>query len=380
VSTEKPRQPSERELQEMSREQLARLADESGDTSVVAKAPQWPVPGTKAEKRSERAVVAWFTLSALSAIAFVITYSVWPDRYVSPFQDGYIWYATYTPVIGGTFALTLLALGFGLIVYVRRFFPDEVAVQQRHDGPSGELARKTVVAQYAEAAEDIGLPRRTLIRRLGFGAAGLFGVTAGVLAIGPFVRQPWRGGNQAALWVTGWKPLNGEDVYLRTDTGVLGEISRVRPEDVEPGSMVTVFPYRQSDRGNEELLRAAERASDSPVMLIRLKPGTKVIKRRGQEDFNYGDYYAFSKICTHLGCPASLYDSQNHISLCPCHQSEFLITEWAKPIFGPATRALPQLPITVNDEGFFVARGDFIEPIGPAFWEIRSSPFYRQSH
>jgi quinol---cytochrome c reductase iron-sulfur subunit len=359
---------------DMSREQLARLADESGDTTVVAKPPQWPVPGTKAEKRSERAVAAWFLLSALSAIAFVITFSVWPQRYVTPFQDGYTWYVLYTPIVGGTFALTLLALGFGLIVYVRRFFPDEVAVQQRHDGPSDEMTRKTVVAQYSEAAEDIGLPRRSLLRRLAFGAAGLFGVSAGVLAIGPFVRQPWRGGDQAPLWTTGWKPLNGETVYLRTDTGVLGEIARVRPEDMEPGSMVTVVPYRQTDRGSEELLRAAERASDAPVMLIRLKPGTKVVKRPGQENFNYGDYYAFSKVCTHLGCPASLYDSQNHISLCPCHQSEFLMTEWAKPIFGPATRPLPQLPITVNDEGYFVARGDFIEPIGPAFWEIRSRP------
>jgi ubiquinol-cytochrome c reductase iron-sulfur subunit len=138
---------------------------------------------------------------------------------------------------------------------------------------------------------------------------------------------------------------------------------------MKAGSMQTVFPYRESDRGDEQLLRAAERASDAPVMLIRLRPGTKVTKRPGQENFNYGDYYAFSKICTHLGRPASLYDSQDHISLCPCHQSQFLITDSAKPIFGPATRALPQLPITVNDEGYFVARGDFIEPIGPPFWE-----------
>ena|SRR5947209_8019016 len=134
---------------------------------------------------------------------------------------------------------------------------------------------------------------------------------------------------------------------------------------MKAGSMQTVFPYRESDRGDEQLLRAAERASDAPVMLIRLRPGTKVTKRPGQENFNYGDYYAFSKICTHLGRPASLYDSQDHISLCPCHQTQFLITDSAKPIFGPATRALPQLPITVNDEGYFVARGDFIEPIGP---------------
>jgi ubiquinol-cytochrome c reductase iron-sulfur subunit len=371
VSTEDPAF-GEREPQNMSREELARLADEFGDTQVVSKPPKWPVAGTKAEKRSERLVALLFTLSALSAIAFVVAFSVWPQAYVSPFEDGYIWYKLYTPVVGSCFAIAVLSLGVGMIAYIRRFFPDEVSVQQRHDGPSGELARKTVVAQYTETGEDVGIPRRSLIMRLALGAAGLFGVAAGVLAIGPFVRQPWKGGGQAALWITGWKPLNGETVYLRLKTSVVGEIVRLRPEDMKPGSMMTVFPFRESDRGNEQLLVAAEHAADSPVMLIRLPPGTKVHKRPGQENFNYGDYYAFSKICTHLGCPASLYDSQNQISMCPCHQSEFLITDSAKPVFGPATRALPQLPITVNDEGLFVARGDFIEPIGPAFWEIRS--------
>jgi len=140
-----------------------------------------------------------------------------------------------------------------------------------------------------------------------------------------------------------------------------------------PGSIKTVFPFRESDRGEAELLLAAERASDTPVMLIRLRPGTSVTKRPGQEDFNYGDYHAFSKVCTHLGCPASQYDSQNNTSLCPCHQSLFLSTVSARLIFGPATRALPQLPITVNEDGYLVARGDFIEPVGPAFWEVRTS-------
>jgi ubiquinol-cytochrome c reductase iron-sulfur subunit len=138
------------------------------------------------------------------------------------------------------------------------------------------------------------------------------------------------------------------------------------------GAIETVFPFKESERGDEEALLHAQRASDAPVMLIRLDPGVQVTKRPGQEDFNYGDFYAYSKICTHLGCPASLYEQRTSRLLCPCHQSQFLLTEWARPIFGPATRPLPQLPITVNEEGYFVARSDFIEPVGPAFWE-RSS-------
>jgi len=380
VSTKDQATPNEGELHHMSREQLAQVANGLGNTKVVAKVPRWGIVGTKAEKRSELLVLLWFGLSALFAIAFVVTFSIWPDAYVSSSQAGYLWYRFYTPVVGSCFSLAVLSMGIGAIVYIRRFFPDEVAVQQRHDGPSDELARKAMAAQYQEASEDVGIPRRSLITRAALGAAGLFSVAAGVLAIGPFVRQPWKGDGQAPLWMTGWKPLNGETVYLRLKTSVFGEIVKLRPEDLKPGAMMTVFPFREADRGNDELLHAAEDASDVPVMLIRLQPGTKVHKRPGQETFNYGDYYAFSKICTHLGCPASLYDAENHITLCPCHQSQFLITDSAKPIFGPATRALPQLPITVNDEGYFAARGDFIEPVGPAFWEIRSSPFYRQSH
>lgn len=369
----RPPVPSERELAEMNREQLARLASELSGVEVVSKARKWPVAGTRREKRAERWVALWFTLSALSAIAFVVALFVWPDEYMSPSEDGHTLYLLYTPVIGFTFGLAVLALGIGVIMYIKKFYPDEVSVQKRQDGPSDELDRKTAAAQFEETGQDIGVARRSLIKRAALGAAGLFGAAAGVLAVGPFVRNPWEGGNQAALWVTGWKPLNGETVYLRGETGVLGEIYRVRPEDMTPGTMQTVYPFRESDRGEKELLLASKTASDTPVMLIRLRPGTKVNKRPGQEDFNYGDYYAFSKVCTHLGCPASQFDSQYYISLCPCHQSEFLITESAKPIFGPAVRPLPQLPITVDEEGYFVARGDFIEPIGPSFWELRPS-------
>ncbi len=365
-----PQIPSELELARMSREELVRLASAMQGVEVVADVSKWPKAGTRREKRAERITALCFTLSALFAIAFVLAYSLWPNEYVDPFTNGHRLYSAYTPVIGCTFGLAVLSLGVGLIFYLKKFFPEEVSVQHFHTGHSEELDRKTAAARFEEAGEDTGFGRRTLVKRALLGAVGLFGVTAGVLAVGGFVRNPWRGGSQAALWVTGWKPLHGETVYLRAESGVLGQIVRVRPEDMEPGSMQTVFPFRDSDAGHEKLLRAAEMATDAPVMLFRLRPGTKVNKRPGQEDFNYGDYYAFSKVCTHLGCPASLYDEQTNISLCPCHWSQFLITDSARVVFGPATRPLPQLPIAVNDEGYFVARGDFIEPVGPAFWEL----------
>jgi quinol---cytochrome c reductase iron-sulfur subunit len=368
--------PTPAELDDMTPEQLANLASELDDVVVVRNHPQFPVEGTRAEKRAERAVARWFLLSALCALVFVLAYLFWPFHYVAPGKPGHFVYSLYTPIIGVAFGLTVLTLGVGLISYVRRFFPAELSVQQRHDGRSDELARKTVLAQLAAAGKDTGIGRRKLITRTLGLAGGIFGLGVGVAALGGMIHNPWKGGAKAALWVTPWAPTNGETVYLRRDLGIPGEEIiknkvevRVRPEDLDAASMETVFPFRLSDLESAEALDAPLRASNTPVMLIRLRPGTQVTQRPGQENFHYGDFYAYSKVCTHLGCPTSLYEAQTNRILCPCHQSQFLATEWAKPVFGPATRPLPELPISVNHEGYLVATGDFAEAVGPGFWE-----------
>jgi ubiquinol-cytochrome c reductase iron-sulfur subunit len=373
------RRPSQAELDEMSTEQLALLASELDDVVVRRNANRWPIAGTRAEKRAERQVAGWFALSGLSALVFVLAYLFWPYRYVAPGQPGHLVYRLYTPIIGASFGLAVLTLGVGIIAYVKRFFPDELAIQERHDGRSGELERRTVIAQLTAAGKDTGIARRSLIKRTAGLAAGVFGLGLGVAALGGLVRNPWKGRDKADLWVTPWAPANGEKVYLRRDLGVPSEEIirnkieiRVRPEDLDAASMETVFPFRLSDLEDAEKMNAMLRASDTPVMLIRLRPGTPVVQRPGQENFHYGDFYAFSKVCTHLGCPTSLFESQTNRILCPCHQSQFQATEYGKPIFGPATRPLPQLPITVDNEGYFVATSDFIEAVGPGFWERRS--------
>ena len=150
----------------------------------------------------------------------------------------------------------------------------------------------------------------------------------------------------------------------------------MRPEDLDAGGMETVFPWRESDGDgttveSHELLTEIAMGVRNPVMLIRIRPEDmpRVVKRKGQESFNFGDLFAFTKVCTHLGCPSSLYEQQTYRILCPCHQSQFDALHFARPIFGPAARALAQLPITIDEDGYLVANGDFIEPVGPAFWE-----------
>ena len=239
---------------------------------------------------------------------------------------------------------------------------------------------QTLLAHLADAGSRSTIARRSLIKRSAIAGAGTLGLAAAALPLASFIKDPWKDTeNRASLWHTGWLPnFPGEKVYLRRDTGKPleegEEASLVKAEDLDAGAMETVFPYRDSEKDKPELLAAALTRIDNPVMLIRLRPtdAAKVVKRAGQEDFNFGDYYAYTKICSHVGCPTSLYEQRTNRILCPCHQSQFDALHYAKPIFGPATRPLAQLPITVDEEGYLIARGDFIEAIGPAFWERKS--------
>jgi quinol---cytochrome c reductase iron-sulfur subunit len=362
-----------RDLSELRREELARLGMKLDDVEIVHGAERWPVRGTRAERRAERGVAAWFATSGLAGLAFLAVFLFWPWRYESPSSSQHSIYLWYTPLLGLTLGVAVFAVGIGVFAYAKRFLPEETAVQQRHDGPSSELDRATIAAQVVDTAATSGLGRRKLITRAaGFGA-GAVGLGTGVLAIGGLVKNPWAQGDKSPLWVTGWAPTKpGEKVYLRRDTGDPLEVALVRPEDLDAGAMETVFPFREADRDNEEALHAGLRRSDSPVMLIRLRPGSPTVQRAGFENFNYGDYWAFSKVCTHLGCPTSLFEQRTNRILCPCHQSQFDATHYGKPIFGPATRPLPQLPLDVDDEGYFIAKSDFGEPIGPGFWERKS--------
>lgn len=366
---------TEADLAEMSRDEKMRLGLALDDVELDSYQDNWPVKGTRAERRAERAVAAWFVIAGLSALAFVAVFVFWPWEYQPPSEStAHFIYSMYNPLIGFFLGLSILAVGIGVVQYQKSFIPHEVAIQQRHDGhPSSEVDRQTTAAILADAGERSGIARRSMIKRsAGFGV-GAFGVGAGVFALGGLVRSPWSEEGQSSLLHTGWMKEDGEKTYLRRDTGNPHDVSLVRPEDIDAGGFETVFPFRESMRHDEHELITSMRKGDAPVMLIRLRPGASPVKRQGQEDYNFGDYYAYSKICTHLGCPTSLFEQQTGRLLCPCHQSQFdVVNTYAKPVFGPATRALPQLPITVDEDGYFVAKHDFIEPVGPAYWERKS--------
>lgn len=364
--------PSDAELAEMSTDDLVRLGNRIDDIEIVSDRARFPVPGTRAEKRAERQVAGWFILSAVMGLAFIVIFIAWPWEYVSPGEEGALLYVLYTPLIGTTLGFSVLGVGMGVIAYSKKLLPEDLTIQQRHDGRSSEVDRATAAARLVQTGQQSGLARRKLIFRSLGAAGGIMTAGIAVAAFGGLVKNPWKEGEESPLLVTDWKSENGERVYLRKFNGDAEDVVLVRAGDLEPGSIETVFPFKESDREDPEHLAEVVRSADSPVMLIRLRPNVTVIKREGQEDFNYGSLFAYSKICSHMGCPTSLYEDQTNRILCPCHQSQFQANEYARPVFGPAARPLAQLPIAVDDQGYLYARSDFIEPVGPGFWERRS--------
>ena len=334
------------ELAAMDRHELDRLGAQQDGVEILH-VDRGPEPGSAMEKRAVKQVGTVFALAGLFAFLFVVAYvgSGWflPDWQWEVDEGG--WSTVFTPVLGLLMGLSLLCVGVGLVLFTKKLLPHETAVQDKHDG--SHFDRVTTGATLVGAFHNSGLARRKLITR----SLGFMGVGVGVMLLAPLgglIKNPNTGN---PLGRTSW----AEGVRLVRIDG-----SPVRPGDQEPGSLETVFPAVPG--GNRE--------ADAATMLIRLRPAQldALEPRQGHEDFRYGDYVAYSKICTHAGCPVSLYEQETSRILCPCHQSQFLVTEGAKPVFGPATRPLPQLPLGVDDEGYFIALGDYPEAVGPTYW------------
>jgi ubiquinol-cytochrome c reductase iron-sulfur subunit len=380
--------PTDAELAEMSRDELVELGGRIDGVETVFKEPRWPVEGTKAEKRAERSVAYWLLLGGVSGLALLVIFLFWPWEYKPFGSEGEWLYVLATPLYGVTFGLSILAIGIGAVLYQKKFIPEEISIQDRHDGASAEIHRKTIAANLTDSLEASTIKRRKLIGlSLGVGL-GAFGLGTAVAFVGGLIKNPWAkvvptaNGKDAVLFTSGWTPrFHGETIYMARATGLPGEspFVKMRPEDIDAGGMETVFPWRESD-GDGTTVESSHKLTEiamgvrNPVMLIRIRPGdmSKVVKRQGQESFNFGELFAFTKVCSHLGCPSSLYEQQTYRILCPCHQSQFDALHFARPIFGPAARALAQLPITIDKDGYLVANGNFIEPVGPAFWERKS--------
>jgi ubiquinol-cytochrome c reductase iron-sulfur subunit len=227
--------------------------------------------------------------------------------------------------------------------------PDTEVVEERHPMRSGDDARRGFVKTLLTGGTEAQLDRRPLIKYSLGGALGLFALPMVLQVAGSLGPLP-----KDELSKTMWKK---GDRLVRDP-----EHTAIKATDVTIGSVFHVLP--ESIKESEHILEDKAKAA---VLLLRLEPDDiKVAKAR---DWGYEGIVAYSKICTHVGCPVGLYEQQTHHLLCPCHQSTFDVTQDCKVIFGPAKRPLPQLKITVDAEGYLVADAPFREAVGPSFWE-----------
>jgi ubiquinol-cytochrome c reductase iron-sulfur subunit len=339
----------------LSRFEIVREGARRDDIEIVTYESQFPVPGGKAEKRIERAIALLFVLTGLLSMAFLVIYIWWPWR----FELGSTLSDFYTPLLGITLGGALLALGFAILTWAKKLLPHEISVQDRHEQPSSDEDRTITGQTMVYMVDELGIQRRPLLK--GAIAVGLLPVAALAAAplVGGLIQNPHRD-DEPFMFRTGFNPVanDGELVRLTREDG-----TPIRPEDVSVGGQMTVFPGVPGG--------ATNKYADSPTLLIHLRADDAQRARDNADNPGamWADYIAYSKICTHAGCPASLYEQQTNRLLCPCHQSQFIITDNARPIFGPASRRLPQLPIEVDTDGYFVATSDYLETVGPDFWE-----------
>lgn len=247
--------------------------------------------------------------------------------------------------LGATMGGGLFFLGTGLVAWGKYLMPKGPFVEERHTLANSETDRNAMAAAIVERGGGV-VKRRKLLAGLLGGGLGVFGVVAifpvlrslGPLPKGTLFHTDWRAGSYAV------------DITGR----------RVHVDDLAIGSIVTVFPEGTQNTDNGQ-------AVDQTV-LIRIS-NENFTTQKGRETWGPAGYVAYSKLCTHLGCPVGLYEQELQLLVCPCHQSMFDVTNGAIPNFGPAPRPLPQLPLYVDGSGYIRSQKDYDQPVGPGFWE-----------
>lgn len=319
------------------------------------------------EKRAERQVAAFFVAAQVFVVLFVVAYFVF-DIGVEG-ADTTLGLGASTVTLGLTLGLAMLCIGVGIIQWARKLMGDHEIMEMRHPARSSDADRTETLEALRIGTEESGIGRRPLVRNTLLASVGLLGVPAVVLLrdLGPTpgevaTEQPYEGAGLAnTVWAEG----------MRVVRDVVG--TPIRAVDLEVGDLVnaTAAALYETNEEGELLIEGEERLianSKAPVIVVRMEPD-EIQDVEGRENWTVEGIIAYSKICTHVGCPISLYERTTHHVLCPCHQSTFDLADGADVVFGPAARPLPQLALAVDDEGYLVAQGDFDEPVGPSFWE-----------
>lgn len=300
----------------------------------------------KKERQASRRVGGLFLLSIAGSIFAIVAYIVFP---IIPGDQASVRLNTMFLGIGIT--LALIPLGIGAVYWAKNLMKNDELVEMRHGTRGTDATRDAAAKVFSVGNAESGFTRRKLIRNSLIGALAVFPLPAIVMfrdlapaddPVQLLKHTMWKKGTRLAIDPSG-VPIKASDVTL-------GSVFHVIPADLHDAEHVL-----------DEKAKAA-------VLLMRLDPAD-LNELPERKDWSYQGIVAYSKICTHVGCPVALYEQHTHHLLCPCHQSTFDVTNHCEVIFGPAKRPLPQLPISVDSEGYLVAQSDFHEPVGPSFWE-----------
>lgn len=248
------------------------------------------------------------------------------------------WTEGANKLLGGSLALSLAGFGTALVFWSHLLMRHEEATDPREKLVSPEPEREEAEESFSLGAEDIR--RRTLLKWLIAAGVSVFGAMS-ISLLRSFGKTP----NDELfkiVWTKGQRlmTLDGHPVNVNT---------------LPTGSSLTVFP--EGSEGDERAQTVLIHVNEQ---LLRLP--------EDREQWAPHGYVAYSRVCTHAGCPVGLFESKENLLLCPCHQSTFDVLRAAQPTGGPAARPLPQLPLYADGDGTLRAGGHFSATPGPGFW------------
>ena len=247
--------------------------------------------------------------------------------------------------MGMALGVGFLGLGAGQVAWGKYLMPRGPFAEDRHSMVPSQADKERIKADFASRGKVV-IERRTFLAKI----LGLATAVFGIVTIFPLVRSLGpKPGN--LFWNSYWEP---HSLAVKSDG------SPVHKNDLDYGGMLTIFP--SNDVGGPF----------SQTMLIRQLPPkgeVNIVTKHGRETWGPLGYLAFSKVCTHAGCPVGLYQQVTHQLVCPCHQSVFDVGPGhpGSNVFGPAPRPLPQLPLYIDDQGFLRSQAGYSEPVGPGF-------------